>query len=266
MHSLPTPVSGRALAALVLSLAVLAGLAGPTDADVDPSWDHYKAYVLQQPIPYDTQVTLHDQFGVTSHVTQSLDRFANPVEKRHGTVISPIHRPDLHYAWWKITPEVPVGRDLVVINQFGEQGITVDRSVYLLNPALKNEASDVPLPLANHYKCYTCSGPPVSADVFLTDQFFARPALVLDPRFFCTPVEKHVAGGAVYPIVDREQTYVVYEIAGTPLIWTASIRDQFLSSAFVTLFNDHLLMVPTDKLTPTPEGPSTWGRVKSQYR
>lgn len=265
MTSRTTPFLLRACTTLALTLAALAGIAGGARAQVDPAWDHYKAYVLQQPIPFDTQVTLVDQYGTTSHVTLALERFANPVEKRHGALTFPIVRPDLHYTWWRLSPEVPLGQAVSVVNQFGEQTLQVDRAVYLLNPALKNEATDVPIPIANHYKCYTCAGPTVNADVFLTDQFFAREATVLSPRFFCTPVEKRPAGGTIYPIVNREQTYVVYDIAGTPLVWTAVIRDQFVASVPIVVFNDHLLMVPTDKVTPTPAGPSTWGRVKAAY-
>jgi len=43
-------------------------------------------------------------------------------------------------------------------------------------------------------------------------------------------------------------------------------EDQFIAVPEVQLTFDRLLVVPTEKVIPTPAGPSTWGRVKSQYR
>ena len=263
MHSQVTPAM-RGLVALALSFALFAGMAAAASADVNPLWDHYKVYQVQPQPSFVVPVTLVDQFGVTSHNTQALQLFSNPVEKVHGTLVFPIHDPRLHYMWWKLTPEISINRTIVANNQFGEQTLVVDRAVYLLNPANKNEPSDTPLPVANHYKCYTCSGAPVNIPVFLTDQFYARPAQVFSPRFFCTPTVK-IYAGVEDPILDREQHYVAYDIEpGTP-IWQATMRDQFIQAGLSLTF-DHLLLVPTDKVEPTPAGPSTWGRVKSQYR
>jgi hypothetical protein len=211
-------------------------------------------------------VTLIDQFQVTTHGTVVLDWFANPVEKRHDPEIYPITRPELHYSWWRLTPELPFSQDLVAINQFGEQFLQLDRSVYLLNPANKNTPTGAPLPVANHYKCYSCIGQPVNVSVFLTDQFFGRPATVLAPRFFCTPVEKRTSDGLTHPIVDVDQHYTVYDIDPTTQFWTATFADQFIPFGEIVLNLDQLLMVPTRKVIPTEAGPSTWGRVKAQYR
>ncbi len=261
MHPHRTTV--RRLVEFALSLAFV-GFAGAAHAQVDPTWDHYKVYQVQPKPGFVLPVTLSDQFGVTSHNTQYLDLFANPVEKVYGPLISPIHDPRLHYMWWKLDPEISLNQTVVATNQFGEQTLVLDRAIYLLNPALKNEASDIPLPIANHYKCYTCTGQPVNTDVFLTDQFYARPATVLFPRFFCTPTKKAVQGN-LYPILQPDRHYVVYDITpGTP-IWQATMRDQFIQASLSLSF-DHLLAVPTDKMDPTPASPSTWGRLKSQYR
>lgn len=253
------------LVALVSLFAVLLP-AGLVQAQVDPLWDHYKAYDVQPQFLLNTQVTLVDQFQVTTHVTQHLDWFANPVEKRHDPAIFPINRPELHYTWWLLGPEVPFAQDLVAINQFGEQFLRLDRSVYLLNPANKNAPTGAPLPVANHYKCYSCLGQPVNVPVFLTDQFFGRAATVFAPRFFCTPVEKRLADGVTYPIIDPDQHYTVYDIDPTTPIWPAVVQDQFIPPTPVELNLDGLLMVPTEKVIPTDTRPSTWGRVKSQYR
>ncbi len=250
----------------MLLLAALVVPASLAQAQIDPTWDHYKVYHVDPHVPFSTQVTLRDQFQTTTHSTKILDWFANPVEKRHGAAIFPIHRPELHYSWWELDPQLPFSQDLIAINQFGEQFIKLDRSVYLLNPANKNAAPGTPLPVANHYKCYACIGEKVDAQVFLIDQFFGRPAIVAEPRFFCTPVEKRTADGLVHPIVDPNQHYVVYNIDPSNTTWTATFADQFIPFAQIVLDQDQLLMVPTEKVIPTEAGPTTWGRLKSQYR
>jgi hypothetical protein len=214
---------------------------------------------------YNGGVTLTDQFQSFQYIAEFLVYFANPVEKRHGALNFPINRPDLHYAWWKIRPETVVGLPIVVNNQFGEQTLLIDRALYLLNPALKNEASDIPIPVANHYKCYACSGQPVNATVFLIDQFFARPAVVLSPRFFCTPVRKDLPAGGSFPVIEPDQHYTVYDIDPTQNTWTANFRDQFIQGP-IALTNDQWLMVPSNKTGPTDVRPSTWGRLKAQFR
>ena len=46
----------------------------------------------------------------------------------------------------------------------------------------------------------------------------------------------------------------------------ATFADQFVPFAQIVLDMDQLLMVPTRKVIPTEAGPSTWGRLKAQYR
>jgi hypothetical protein len=253
----------RGLLALVWLFALLVLPVGNAQAQPDLSWDHYKVYDVT-PLTFPGQVTLLDQFGATTHQLIVLDWFANPVSKQHGAAFYGISRPDLHYTWWRLDPEVVLNKDLVAINQFGSQPLHIDRAVYLLNPALKNFQPGQPLPVANHYKCYACSGPPINTPVFLTDQFYSRPATVLSPRFFCTPVDK-VFNGQVHPMVNPNQHYTVYDIEPGPAIWPATFRDQFISSS-IDLRDDRLLMVPTEKVIPTDADPTTWGRLKSYYR
>jgi hypothetical protein len=250
---------------LALLSAALVLPAGRACAQINPNWDHYKAYLALPHIQHNVQVTLADQFQVTTHVTQYLDWFANPVEKQHGAIY-PIHRPELHYTWWQLGPETPFSKDLIAINQFGEQFIHLDRAVYLLNPANKNTPTGTPLPVANHYKCYLCTGQSVDTLVFLRDQFFGRTAQVFQPRFFCTPVEKRTPDGLIHPIIDPDQHYVVYDMDYTTQAYPATFADQFIPFGQVDLQIDRLLMVPTEKMIPTDAGPSTWGRLKSQYR
>jgi hypothetical protein len=200
------------------------------------------------------EVTLVDQFQQTTWFVRQLAHFANPVQKDHAGSTFPIHRPDLHYTWFG-DQTLQVGT-----NAFGD-------SEYLLNPALKNAAAGTPLPVANHYRCYPCTGAPVNVPVILTDQFLTRTALVIVPRFFCTPAEKRLADGTVFPIVDAAQHYTVYDMDFNNTPFSARISDQFITDHQLSLiFLDRWLMVPTRKELPTQSKPSTWGRLKSLYR
>lgn len=255
----------RTVLGLALFTAPFVFAGGPAQAQINPLWDHYKAYLAQPHIQHIEQMTLIDQFHAETDVLQYLDFFANPVEKRHGAQIYPINHPELHYTWWAISQH-PFAKDVIATNQFGEQLIHIGQSAYLLAPALKNTASGVPLPYANHYKCYECSGDPVNVTVTLTDQFLTRSAVVVVPRFFCAPAEKRLLNGLVYPMVDPSQHYVVYDMDYTTQIYGATIQDQFIPNTNVELNIDRLLMVPSLKSFPTEAGSHTWGKLRSLYR
>jgi hypothetical protein len=215
-----------------------------------------------------TTVTLLDQFMRSTNQVSQLEKFANPVQKEHHGQTFPINRPELHYSWWRISPD-PFSIPIIAKNQFGDQPLTVLSSRYLLNPAKKNAPSTLPIPVANHYKCYDCQGQPITlpAPITLTDQFYTRTAQTLVPRFFCTPVEKRTQEGLIYPMTDPRQHYTVYEIQPGFQIWPALISDQFITDRNVELQNDRYLMVPTDKtFPPTDTKSSSWGRLKQIYR
>ena len=249
------------------ALALLTALTGSRAQAQDPTWDHYKVYQVAPHPSHLEQLTLIDQFGVWTPQSQFLNFFANPVQKTHGTITYPINRPELHYAWWVIATTQPFTRDVIATNQFGDQLIHVGNPAYLLNPALKNAPVGSPLPVANHYLCYECSGNGVNVPVTLVDQFFGRNATVFFPRYFCTPVEKRTSSGGVFPMRDPRQHYVVYDIDPMPNTFAVTIFDQFLiPNAQVSMSNDRFLMVPTLKSFPVPSEPSTWGRMKALFR
>lgn len=64
----------RALLVLVMFAApgILAG--SPARAQVDPTWDHYKTYLVGDPVtlPQSVQVTLRDQFQETTWFVRQL--------------------------------------------------------------------------------------------------------------------------------------------------------------------------------------------------
>lgn len=250
-------------ASIALALTALVVLVSSAAAQVDPTWDHYKAYHTQ-PIPLGLPIQLNDQFIGSQHQVLELRMFANPAMKQteDGTV-SPIHDPHLHYAWWTISPH-PFDRLVAATNQFGDQTFRLGEPRFLWNPALKNEPGEPPL--ANHYKCYDCIGAPVNRFVTLTDQFGIWQTPVHDPRLFCTPAVKGTPDGVNHPIVDPRRHYVCYQIDPDPRAFTAFFTDQFLRDQSVVLGPSDLLCVPTDKVDPTPTSQGTWGRVKVMYR
>ena len=261
-----TTPSPRTLRIALLAVVLLAFAGGRAVGQPSPLWDHYKAYQVQPPLTHPTVVSLLDQFMQSTHQVDVLEWFANPVMKEHAGVKFPINRPELHYTWWRITQQ-PFTMDVIARNQFGDQPLRLGMSRYLLNPANKNAPAGVPLPLANHYKCYDCTGPVISVPLVLTDQFYTRNAVNLIPVFFCTPVEKRTQEGGIYPMTDPRQHYTVYDIGPETPIWPATIADQFIPVTPVQLTSDRLLMVPTDKsFPPTSTKPSTWGRLKQLYR
>lgn len=258
--------SGRALfAPAALALVAMLALAPGAGAQIDPTWDHYKVYDVQPPLPRPAPIVLRDQFGEYGHDVLELIKFANPTEKMldDGT-ISPIQNPQLHYAWWLITPQ-PFDALVAVTNQLGDQTLRVRDSQILWNPALKNEPGEPPL--ANHYKCYDCDGTSIDRVVTLTDQFGQWQATVTFPRFFCNPVEKTDPTGLIHPIEDMHQHYVVYDLEPYDTrTFTAIVTDQFVFEEPLALGPSYLLCVPTLKLVVTPALQGTWGRLKTLYR
>ena len=264
-----TPAALLATFALVFATSI--AIAQPTGPP-----DHYKVYrAAPIPSPYTPPVGLTDQFGRSDHQVLELDRFANPVEKEHLGEIFPIFNPELHYAWWRIS-EVPFSAIVAIDNQFGDQSLVLGPARYLLNPALKNHggspgtsASGVPTepPLANHYKCYECQGSDVDEPITMTDQFHTYPARAVAPRFFCTPTEKQLADGTLYPPVEPDVHYTCYVFDPPDFTtWTALFTDQFVFEGQLVLSPGEMICLPTLKIDPTPTEQGTWGRLKTMYR
>jgi hypothetical protein len=256
----------RATALLLAGLLVgVAQSAQAQPAGVD--WDHYWVYdVFPSPTFPIGPVVLTDQFTTETHQVGFLRHFMNPAEKIHEGLISPIHRPELHYMWWELNPTPFFRPGVVVTNQFGPQLIDVREPRFLLNPAAKNDPT-MQIPLGNHYKCYDCVGQPVNAQVHLSDQFGQRDAFVTFPKLHCNPTHKSTSDGVFYPMVDPLEHLVCYEIDPYPAFYSAVVADQFITNwQLQEIGPDRYLCVPSEKHDPTPTTPSTWGRLKALYR
>lgn len=248
----------------LLASALLTLLATRAGAQ-NPAWDHYKAYDVTPNPTVNLSVDLKDQFTAEGAFVRALHRVANPAEKRLSDGSSfPISDPRLHYTWWELERR-SFSRTVNVANQFGTQTLQLISTSYLLNPALKNESGS--LPLANHYKCYDCTGNDVNVTgVTMIDQFGSNIANISTPRWFCTPTEKRVAG-VLYRIIDPNRHYVcyIYSPPHSPLI-TADVTDQFINRERVTFSGSKIFCVPTEKVDPTPARLDSWGRLKVLYR
>lgn len=251
---------------LLVVLGLLLALIGaaPVAAQVQDTWDHYKVYAADPTPDAGVLATLTDQFETITHQITRLQYFANPVQKDViGGPPGHITNPKLHYTWWALAASSFSGF-VAVENQFGSQDLTVGKSHYLLNPALKNEQGS--LPVQNHYKCYDCAGDPVGVEVRLTDQWGVWDAKVVLPRLFCNPVKKTVSG-VTYPIIEPGRHYVCYDLDPIdPRTFTGYFSDQFREVFTFTATNGRFLCVPTFKVDPTPVTTGTWGRLKTLYR
>jgi hypothetical protein len=232
-----------------------------------PNENHYKVY-SSSGATFVKDLTLIDQFGVVNVNYLTLDRFANPAEKRlpDGTVY-PMVDDTAHQTWWRIYVPLPA-RTIIAIDQFGTFQLNVSNAVYLLNPALKNAQPPIgALPSRNHYLCYEVIGSlPLYKHVVLVDQFgVCTDVTVLQSKYFCNPVEKR-EGAIDYPIVDYAAHLNCYQV-DNPNVLTHAItaNDQFGTWAIQTYRND-CLCLPALKEHILGTKPSTWGQIKALYR
>jgi hypothetical protein len=235
-----------------------------------PVENHYKVYTISPGYSLVKPITLIDQFGVVSVDYLYLDRFANPAEKRvlDTGQVYPIVDPLAHLKWWHLDIPQPV-REVIAIDQFGYGPVKLGNAVYLLTPTLKNPPPPPvpPLPYRNHYLCYEVIGSqPVYKRVALVDQFgVSTDVMVLQPKYFCNPVEKH-ADGRIYPIMDYKAHLQCYQVDNPAFDLHGVVAlDQFGYHQFTTYRND-CLCLPALKEHIVGTERSTWGQIKSLYR
>jgi hypothetical protein len=227
--------------------------------------DHQKVYRIGEGPPFTGLLELRDQFGFGNYQYQGPFWLSTPVQKN----TEPIRDPATHYLWYEIfKPLIDPVRQVVVQNQFGEGLLEVRNAHYLLVPALKNQNPGTPLPThQNHFKCYDAIGGSALPTVTLVNQFGTEVVQVLRPALLCNPVEKTHAG-QVFPILFPQDHFVCYDIfPRAPLGVGVTVTDQIAPTqrpAFI--LENQWLCVPSLKTGVTAAVPSTWSRVKAQYR
>ena len=173
--------------------------------------DHFKTYWADWPegppppgFPVDVQ--LEDQF-ITEWLDEPLSAtvlepylFANPVDKWHGEVMTPISNWNNHLTFYSIEPDAdPQLWEVTVTNQFDpgvNQKLWVVGPVMLAVPTQK-EGHDPPVDLDHFlvYEVHDWTVTPGELEVYLEDQFTDRFASVYFPELFAIPVQKTDASG-----------------------------------------------------------------------
>jgi len=209
----------------VLNLTYRDTLAVPSQKiDWGKTLDHFKCYGaewMDQPPMYEEPVQLQDQF-ITDWLGEPLNAlvlepelFANPVNKGHGEVWTPISNWDNHLTFYNLFYEElsPIW-EVTVSNQFGpDQLLDVTGPVYLAVPTQKGP-HDPPVDL-DHFLLYEVLGdPPVLwEEIWLWDQFTDQPATVYPAAYFANPVQK-IHGPITEPIKHPEDHLLFYYTDG----------------------------------------------------
>jgi cysteine-rich repeat protein len=166
------------------------------DCSVASPLDHFKCYSGNFLPRFESRdVVLKDQFESKLTTVIKPKFFCNPVEKTVDILTTPIFDRFAHLKCYGIKdartdPRQPrfEKRDVLVLNQFGEQVLTVTGPSTLCLPTQKD-----PLPppeLLDHYKCYKVRGARVNLAARLVDQFHIEEVKVGAPATLCTPVSK----------------------------------------------------------------------------
>jgi len=187
--------------------------------------DHFKTYLTtwvdEPPATFPADVQLEDQF-ITEWLGEPLTAlvgapylFANPVNKWHGDMYTPVSNWDNHLTLYNLDyEEVPPVWEVTASNQFGpEQLVYVQGPKYLAVPTKKGP-HDPPVGL-DHFLVYEVwpEPEPLFEDVWLWDQFTDQPATVYPAAYFANPVKKTDATG-VTDIKHPDDHLLFYYIDG----------------------------------------------------
>jgi hypothetical protein len=252
---------------LLLGLALV--FAADAAAQIDPTWDHQKAYLLALSNPPSTSasVRLRDRFGEVTTNLSTLGWFSSPAERTDlaNGQTWPIHDAHTHFMWWRLEEET-MDATVQTIDPLSPQTLSILRSRFLVDPALASDVFGEP-PGGNHYKAYDVQGEQLNHEVTIVDENGTWTGTVTFPFFFLTPVdEENVGTGQLFPIVDPTRSFVCYQVeppVTTP--YGAFVRDQFFLGT-IQFFQAKLLCMPAVVAGATAARPATWGRLKSLYR
>jgi hypothetical protein len=226
---------------------------------------HYWTYQMEPGAFQPASILVKDQFfpqGIPVTV-DSLQRLLNWVWKNNSQVPDTL----LHYTWWNVRERVPVGKDVLVTNQFGSHPVRVVNLEFLLVPAYKNFQSPVP-PHGDHFLCYRAFGFPAPTSSYdLRDEWrvdFQHPGPL---EYLCAPCSKE-HGGLLFSVADTVTHLAAYPITPSSGNFAPVLYDQFhQGTQLVSQMPIEYLFVPSEKVGPPTETKrSTWGRLKSLYR
>ncbi len=213
--------------------------------------DHFMCYVVDWG-PYIGEVVyLEDQFTALEASVDETVVFANPSQKTHGGVTTPISNPHhhltiyvldyLHYEedWQEYVVEVH--------NQFGTQELLVIGPIALAVPT--QEGGHAPPIGLDHFLLYYVmdhSGHE-AVSVGLADQFLDVPQMmVYEPVLFGNPVRK-THGDTVTEIMNPDEHLVFYMLDDTDVETEVQTTNQF-GEATLDVSYLGLLAVPSEKM------------------
>jgi hypothetical protein len=231
-----------AMTSLLVGLVVMAAMT----AGIATAVDHFRVYPNSGGTGIDGPIVqLADQFG-----TQTTDlgvpvRFMVPAEKNGEPLVDFFS----HLTCYQIVDGV-AGPPVISTNQFGVQPLTLGVPDSLCVPT---EKLITPGPInIDHYKCYVASGASVDVGVALQDQFSQTSPIVLDPKLFCTPVDKNGEG-----ILDPISHLTCYGTTPPGLApGPIPILNQFTPAPDVLgLLEADMLCAPSTKQVIEPPGP-----------
>ena len=256
------------LTAATSLLLVRPAASGSTPSIVDTT-THYWTYHLLTPIVMPTPIQVSDQFlpNLTPVQVDSLLRLVNWVRKNESTV----RDTNIHFTWWNVVPKIPIGKTVVVRNQFGQFETRVENLEFLLAPAWKN-LERTGLPPASHYLCYRAVGPAPTPPVSLIDEWRQDFQPVLTMEYLCAPcLKRH---GLDFVPIDTTAHFALYGIHPISEVFVPLVQDQFVhlqmpvkqgGGGRVPL--SEYLLVPSVKFeAPTSTKRTSWGKLKIRYR
>lgn len=217
--------------------------------------DHFKCYKTRAGIPFvPLTASLADQFETKNTSILRPYRVCNPADKNDEG----INDPTAHEMCYQVRDVAGqprfTRRDIRIVNQFGEQLLSVIRPETLCVPAIKD---GVPSALnLDRFKCYQVrrkTGSPgfQSRDVTLEDQFESKVTTVQKPFLICNPTE--LDGQPILNGTCHLACYKIKDASGQSAFvpTDVTIEDEFTSES-VTAFRNtcrkaSLLCVPSLK-------------------
>jgi hypothetical protein len=211
--------------------------------------DHFKCYTVVNSSYIGKAVSLKDQFVTVNATVTWAQFFGNPAQKWHNNVTTNILNPNNHLTVYNITTgSQPQTWQVEVVNQFGDQNLTVSGPVALAVPTWKVVPGNHTAPVGlDHFLLYEVIGGYMNVTVGLNDEFDNKTQVfIYRPLFFANPVQK-TYGGNVTNITDNETHLVFYGIRAGDFWQVVQVNNQFGNQTLL-VGNPALLAVPSLKL------------------
>jgi hypothetical protein len=199
-----------AVAAPILTLALLNAFDGTAEAQPPLADPHYKCYDISGQSPDVNQyVTLEDQFGTQTKEVTSAHNLCAPAVKYENGEPAGGSLTDPHFKSYWIEDGQDPHQLVNLTNQFGDwQKVEVGPAILLWVPTLKEVVEpepvpppEGPVPTEPHYVCYAIyfADPPTGVNAELETQFGRTPWEIGAGDYLCVPALKNGLGNLDVP-------------------------------------------------------------------